>query len=101
MKKINCKCMIKTGLDNFFLSNKNFIKKKIYFMQNVSVWLIRRNLKVLAFLLWYRSNQFLVIRLKQIMQLSKMMKNAHLVCNVRLGVQLDYGAPLELVDNIH
>ena len=88
-KKVNSKCMIKTALDNFFLSNKNFIKKKTYFMQNVSVWLIRRNLEVLAFLLWYRSNEFPVIRLRAIKQLNKMMKNIHLACKVTLGVQLD------------
>ena len=63
--------------------------------------LIRRNLKELAFLLWYRPNEFLVIRLQSIKQLSKMMKNVHLACNVTLDVQLDHGAPLELVDNVH
>ena len=34
-------------------------------MQNVSVWLIRRNLEVLAFLLEYRPNEFPVIRLQE------------------------------------
>ena len=29
------------------------------------------------------------------------MKNVHLACNVTLGVQLDHGASLELVDNVH
>ena len=33
-------------------------------MQNVFVWLIRRNLEILAFLLWYTSNEFPVIRLR-------------------------------------
>ena len=65
-------------------------------MQNVSIWLIRRNLKALAFLLWYRSNEFPVIRLRAHQQLSKMMKNVHLAYNVTLGAQLDHGAPLEL-----
>ena len=77
------------------------MEKKTYFMQNVSIWLIRRNSKVLAFLLWYRSNKFPVIRLRAHQVVSKMMKNVHLPCNVTLGVQLDHGAQLELVDNVH
>ena len=55
----------KNNVKQFFLSYKNFFKKKTFFMQNVSVWLIRRDLEVLAFMLWYRSNEFPVIRLQE------------------------------------
>ena len=65
-------------------------------MQNVSVWFIRKNLKVLAFLLWY---EFPVIRLRA-HQAFEQDDEDH-ACNVTLGVQLDHGVPLELVDNVH
>ena len=61
----------------------------------------QKNLEALAFLLWYTSNEFPVIRLRVHQQLHKKMENVHLACNVTLGVQHDHGAPLELVDNVH
>ena len=62
-------------------------------MQNVSVWLIRRNLKVLTFLLQYKSNKFPVIRLQEHQAVEKDDEDVHLACNVTIHVELDHGAP--------
>ena len=67
-------------------------------MQNISVRLIRRNLETLAFLIWYRSNEFPVIRLRAHQAVKQ---DDHLFCKVTFGVQLDHGASLGLVDNVH
>ena len=48
-------------------------------MQNVSVWLIRRNFEVLSFLLWYKPNGFPVIRL-QVHQPVEQDDEKHLYC---------------------
>ena len=87
-KKINRKHMIKTVSDNFFYQIKTL--SKTYFMQNVLVWFIRRNLEILAFLLWYRSNEFPVIRLPvhQAVEQDNEEHSSCLYCNVRCSTQL-------------